>query len=678
MTQTKAERLAAVHARAAARFDAIWNAVKDERKQCLEDRRFYSIAGAQWEGDDGYAEQFANAPRFEINKTHEAVVAIFSDYRKNRITVDFRPKDKAADPETAESLDGLYRADEEECGAQEAYDNAFEEGVGGGMGAWRLRACYEDEEDPENDYQRIRIEPIYDADQSVFFDLDAKRQDKRDARHAFLISSMSPDAFTEQYGREPSSFGDVQTNFEWFQPEVVFVAEYYEIEEEAVTKRYFRHAVIEEERVEIDADPELLEKLALEGWTESRTRKVKRPRVHKYIISGAEVLEDEGRIAGKSIPIVPYYGKRWFVNNIERCAGKVRWAKDPARLYNAEVSALAEISGMAQHERPILTPEQVRGHETSWAEGNIKRSPYQLVNPIYNEDGTLAQLGPVGKVEPATVPQALAALIQIAGQDIAELTGANQQLESVPANTSAQAIESVHSRADDKNFIYLDNMAKAMKRCGEIWREMAADLYVEEGREMPVLDHEGEKGSITLAEPALDKDGREILRNDFTRGRFDVVVDVGPASTTRRDATVRSLVNMAQSAANDPELQNVLISTALVNMDGEGIGEVQDWIRARLVRQGVLKPTDEEAAAMQEEAANAQPDPQAEVLKAAAEQAASEARKNDAQAEEIIAKAGLTEAKTLTELAGIAAGTEQELIQRAALVTNGLPAQPLQ
>jgi len=31
------------------RFDEIQSAVKDEREQCLKDRRFYSIAGAQWE-----------------------------------------------------------------------------------------------------------------------------------------------------------------------------------------------------------------------------------------------------------------------------------------------------------------------------------------------------------------------------------------------------------------------------------------------------------------------------------------------------------------------------------------------------------------------------------------------------------------------------------------------------
>jgi hypothetical protein len=66
--------------------------------------------------------------------------------------------------------------------ADEAYDNAFEEAVGGGIGAWRLRTVYEDDEDEDNDRQRIMFEPIFDADSSVFFDLNSKRQDKSDAQ----------------------------------------------------------------------------------------------------------------------------------------------------------------------------------------------------------------------------------------------------------------------------------------------------------------------------------------------------------------------------------------------------------------------------------------------------------------------------------------------------------------
>jgi hypothetical protein len=90
--------------------------------------------------------------------------------------------------------------------ADEAYDNAFEEAVGGGFGAWRLRNEYEDEYDDEDDRQRIRIEPIYDADSTVFFDLNAKRQDKSDARSCYVLTAMTREAYQDQYDDDPASW----------------------------------------------------------------------------------------------------------------------------------------------------------------------------------------------------------------------------------------------------------------------------------------------------------------------------------------------------------------------------------------------------------------------------------------------------------------------------------------
>nr|MCH9811946.1 hypothetical protein [bacterium] len=56
---------------------------------------------------------------------------------------------------------------------------------------------------------------------------------------------------------------------------------------------------------DFDNDPELENTLAAIGTREVRQRKIKRKRVHKYIMSGGKVLEDAGYIAGNCIPIVP-------------------------------------------------------------------------------------------------------------------------------------------------------------------------------------------------------------------------------------------------------------------------------------------------------------------------------------------------------------------------------------
>jgi hypothetical protein len=603
-----------IHARAVKRFDAIWLVQQDERAECLDDRRFYSIRGAQW--DDAWGQQFENAPRIEVNKTHKEIIRIFSDYRDNRISVDFRPDDEATDDETADALDGLYRADFEDCG-QEATDNAFEESVGGGMGAWRLRACYEDESDPDNDYQRINFEPITDADQRVFFDGDAKRQDKADAKFALVLNPMTEEAFKDAY--PDAVYTDFANwpramQFEWHVAETVYVAEYYEVEQKKTKKLTLIHPVNPDDKVLFDPSEEDLADLEAQGWTISATRIVKKPKVTKYIISGAEVLSEEV-IPGPNIPVIVTYGKRWVVDNIERCAGHTRYAKDPQRVYNAQVSQLAEIASISPLEKPIFDPAQVAGLETQWAEGNIKRHPYSLARALRNEDGSIATAGQIGTVSPPTVPAALAALIQLSGQDIDALTGASDQSEQVPANVSAQAIQLVHNRADAKTFIYLDNFSKAVRRSGEVWLGMCSELYVEEGRKMQAVDQNGGRDFVALAQPTLTKDKRQIIANDFQNGKFRVLVDVGPSSQSRRDATVQSLVGMA-GVIQDQELQGVLTSVALMNMDGEGLDDVQKWIRRKLVGQGVVTPTDEEKLEMQQEQQSAPPDPTAELVAA--------------------------------------------------------------
>ena len=122
---TESERLARVHTDAMAEFDRIQSAVRDERLQSLQDRRFVSIAGAQWEGLWG--DQFANSIMVEVNKTAQGVDKIINDYRANRMIVDFRGVGKGADEKTADTLDGMFRADFYVSKGQQATDNAFEE-----------------------------------------------------------------------------------------------------------------------------------------------------------------------------------------------------------------------------------------------------------------------------------------------------------------------------------------------------------------------------------------------------------------------------------------------------------------------------------------------------------------------------------------------------------------------
>jgi hypothetical protein len=655
-----AERHSKIHAEALREFDEIQEAVRDERLQCLQDRRFYSIAGAQWEGP--LEDQFANKPRFEFNKVHLAVIRIFNEYRNNRITVDFTPKDGSADDGLADTCDGLYRADEKACTADEAYDNCFEEGVGGGMGAWRLRACYEDEEDEDDTRQRVVIEPIFDADSCVFFNLDAKRQDKADARRAYVLTPYSPGGYKAEWGDDPASWPkDIhQSEFDWCTPDIVWVCEHYRIEEETEIVRFFRGIDEDAEdmkvtQAQIDRDPDLLDQLQATGFREVRQKKLKRRVVHKYILSGGGILEDCGRIAGRCIPIVPYYAKRWVVDGVERCMGHVRLAKDAQRLTNMLLSWLAEMSARFDIEKPIFSPEQVAGHALMWAQDNVEKFPYLLANALKDTDGNPipGTSAPQAYTKAPNIPPAMAALVQIATQALTDLLGNQQQGEQIQPNLSGKAVELIQNRLDMQVFIYMSNLAKTMKRSGEVWLSMMKDVVVEKSRRMKTVDSNGEAGSVVMNQPAYDpEEQREYLDNDLSRATFEVDVDVGPSSSSRRAATVRALTGM-MSITQDPETLQVLNGLAMMNMEGEGISEARDFFRAKLVRMGVVKPTDEEREELAAEKANQKPDPQQQYLQQAAIAEAAKAEKDRAGAIETLASAELKRAQTTKTLAEV-------------------------
>jgi hypothetical protein len=670
--QTKEQRLAEIHAEAMAEFDNIQSALRDERLQCLQDRRFYSIAGSQWEGPLG--EQFENKPKFEVNKIHLAVLRIFNEYRNNRISVDFVSKDGAKNEKLSDVCDGLYRADEQDSGAEEAYDNAFEEAVGGGFGAWRLRAEYEDDEDPEDERQRIRIEPIFDADSSVFFDLNARRQDKADAKRCYVLTAMTREAYAVEYGDDPASWPKeiYQHEFDWLTPDVVYVAEYYRVEETSETVRIFEGLDGQEVRYrdsELLADEALEATLLATGFKEVRQKRVKRRRVHKYILNGARVLDDLGYIAGKCIPIVPVYGKRWFIDNIERCMGHVRLAKDAQRLKNMQLSKLGEISALSSVEKPILTPEQVAGHQVMWSEDNIKNYPYLLINPITDANGQMAISGPVAYTRPPAIPPAMAALLQITEQDMQDILGNQGDAEKIVSNISGKAVELIQNKLDMQTFIYMSNMAKAVKRSGEIWLSMAQDIFVESGRKMKTIGSQGEVDSVELLRPSVDEEsGETIYENDLSEAKFDVAVDVGPSSSSRRSATVRALTGM-MAITQDPETMQVLGAMAMMNMEGEGISDVRDFFRRKLIMLGVVQPTKAEMEEMMQAKANQPEDPNSIFLQAAAEEAVAKAAKARADTIETVAAAELKRAQTVETMSKVSGAEQDQAIK--ALQTMG-------
>lgn len=598
------------------RFDRAYSPQQDVREKCVEATRFARVPGGQWEGATAAGtkldDQFEKYPKFEINKVATELNRIISEYRNNRITVKFRPGDREASEELANKLNGLFRADYEETDGGEACDNAFDDAATGGFGCFRLTSMLVNEYDPMDERQRIAIEPVYDPSRSVWFDPDAKKYDKSDALWAFCMYSLSPEKYESEYGKTPPSSLDTTTitswEYDWFEPEVVYIAKYYEVRKESVDVISYQQPITGEiATYDSDQIEDIEDELADAGFVEVARRSVKRRRVYVSVVDGENFLEKPRRIPGEHIPLIPVYGKRWFIDDIERVEGHIAKAMDPQRLYNLQVSMLADTASQDPGQIPIVGMEQIRGLEKHWEARNKKRPAFLPLREVKDKAGNIISgATPAGYTQPAVMNQALAALLQQTSADIQEVTGGSQAMQQMPSNVAQETVNNLMNRADMASFIYLDNMAKSLKRAGEVWLSMAREVYGSD-REVRVVNEDGTDDIALMNAQVVDRQtGNLVALNDLSTGRYDVTVDVGPSYTARRDATVSVLTNVLSTMLPNDPMRPVIQGIILDNTDGEGLDDFKEFNRKQLLISGAVKPRNEEEAKMVAQAQQAQ------------------------------------------------------------------------
>lgn len=684
-----AETLEKKHERVMLRFDRAYSPQQDVREKCVEATRFARVPGGQWEGATAAGtkldDQFEKYPKFEINKVATELNRIISEYRNNRITVKFRPGDREASEELANKLNGLFRADYEETDGGEACDNAFDDAATGGFGCFRLTSMLVNEYDPMDERQRIAIEPVYDPSRSVWFDPDAKKYDKSDALWAFCMYSLSPEKYEAEYGKTPPSSLDTTTitswEYDWFAPEVVYIAKYYEVRKESVDVISYQQPITGEiATYDSDQIEDIEDELADAGFVEVARRSVKRRRVYVSVVDGENFLEKPSRIPGEHIPLIPVYGKRWFIDDIERVEGHIAKAMDPQRLYNLQVSMLADSAAQDPGQVPVFSPEQVRGLEKHWENRNKKRPAFLVARPLMDKQGNPLGGAAPGSFTPAPqLSPAIATMLQLTSADIQEVTGGSQAMQQMPSNISQETVSNLMNRSDMASFIYLDNMAKSLKRAGEVWLSMAREVYGSD-REVRVVNEDGTDDIALMNAQIVDRQtGNVVALNDLSTGRYDVTVDVGPSYTARRDATVSALTQVLQTMLPQDPMRPVIQGIILDNLDGEGMDDFKEFNRKQLLTTGAVKPRnqkEQEIVQQAQMAAQNQPDPNMVLAQAQMVAAQAEAQKAQNETAQVQIKAfsaqqdaQLSQAQVVKTLVD-AKATDAKSVQDALKVLN--------
>ena len=562
---------------------------EDQRDKANEDMRFVGVTGGMWEGF--LDNQFQDRTKLEFDTISNHLNRFIGQWNLNRIGVDFRPDDAKTSDEDGELLNGMYRADYLDGSGKLSVDNAVDEVATCGMGHFKLAAKFEDEGDPENDLQRIEWRPIYNSFNTVFWDSAAKRIDKRDARRVTVLTQFTPDSFEDAYpGKDPVSAYTPDTreffNFESDRVHIVYIATRYEIVKKKKFVYKYSNAVTNQIEIFNEEDHELVkDELRVDEHRKFlNKRKVTTQEIWKSTFSGAEFLEKRQRIPGMWLPIVAIYGYRSYVDGVEWYYGLVRKLKDAARLFNMQVSQLAENSATAGQEVPIFDPDQMPGPiADTWADKNNK--PYLLAKALRDKDGQLIHSGPIGYSQPPRLDGSTEKLMAIVPAYIESVTGGAPQ-ETIDPKVSGKAIRAIQKRQDLNTQVINDNIANSIAWSGEIYQSMASEIYNVK-RMVRTVGIDGTDGRQDLLKVVLDdQTGRMIQANNLRGKKFRVYADIGPQYETMREEKVEDLKGIIELMANVPGGETYIppmLSTMIDNMVGPGMKALK-----KLNRQNML------------------------------------------------------------------------------------------
>jgi hypothetical protein len=579
-TDTESEFIAKVKER----FKEAQDWENENRLLHVEDTRFEN--GRQWSEEEILDR--GNRPTLTINKTAAAVKQIVNDSKQNRFSIKVRPVDDTDDVETAKILTGLIRNIETSSNARDAYDLAHQQAVTGGYGYFRILTDYED-----NSFdQVVKIERMINP-LSVYMDPEAKKADRSDAEWVIISDEMSKEAFEEAYPEAHAS--SVETgrgdDKEWTSVDKVRVAEIYEVMYEKRKLVYVGpkegtdavaavSALSPEEAAQItpmvhktmhvgsgkgQLSEEMYERLDSIGFI-AKDREVEARKIVWHKISGSAILEGPTDVVGKYIPIVPVLGEEVWIEGKCHLRSAIRHAKDPQRLYNWSRSNAVETIALAPRQPWILTKEQIEGHEEQWNSAYREAKPYLVVNET--PSGSVPQ-----RLQPSMPDAGALREAMQAADDIKATTGIYDASLGARGNeTSGRAIRERKTQGDISNLTFSDNLKRGIEHCARILIDIIPKIYDTE-RVVRLLNVDGSEGWVKINVPD-PMTGR--LVNDISIGRYDVVVNAGPAYNTKRLEAADGMIQLIQAA---PQYAPIIVPRLAKNLDFPEAAEIGEEMK---------------------------------------------------------------------------------------------------
>lgn len=518
------------------RFRQCCDYSSDIRAEMLDDIRFFK--GDQWNSLIMKERTDDRRPALTVNKLPTYVSQVVNSLRRSRPSIKIRPVDSVTDIKTADVINGLIRHIMSNNDVKSAMDTALEYAVMCGQGYLRLRTDYCNENSFDQEVIIDRIEnPL-----SVYFPFNlCKRADLSDAPYCFIRTSMSKDEFKRQYGEKAmdeveswtsKSIGDSN----WTEENMVWLAEYYTVDEKEETLYLLSNGVKTMDKDEVD-------QWETQGVTVIKERKTTTRKITWRLMSEQTILEEE-EFPSKYIPVIPCFGWEICLDGKKYYQSLIRHAKDPQRFYNYLKSMEAETLALAPRTTWLIAEGQAEGYENDWKVANLKNLAYLTYRPVTFQGQPVP---PPSRIEPPNIPTAAVNAMREASDDIKSVTGIfDASLGAQGNEQSGRAIIARQQQGDNATYHFSDNLVRAVHLMGKILVDLLPKVY-DTPRAVRILGEDMAESVIVVNQMYYDENRGENVLYDVTAGEYDVIVDVSPDYASRRIETAENLTNIIQA-----------------------------------------------------------------------------------------------------------------------------------
>lgn len=335
--------------------------------------------------------------------------------------------------------------------------------------------------------------------------------------------------------------------------------------------------------------------------------------IRHWICTATEILSKNGlkgeEFPGKYIPIVLLTGERTNIEGKTYIKSLIRDAKDAQKILNYWVTAAAEMVALAPKSPWLGTVKQFQGFEDEYATSNIENHPFLR----YNVDPDAP--GPPIRNQPGQPPTALFTQISVAEAHLKSVIGMfNADVGAGGSEQTGSAVRARQTPGDVGTFRYMDNLSRCIAFGGKIINDMISEVY-DTARDVRLRHFDGTDSYVpinTTVGDAIDlatshpdkfkkldivrltnaarKYGRDAKFNDFSIGKYDAIVTVGPSYTTQRQESAAAILSLVNSM---PQQMAIGADILVKNMDFKGAEELSDRLKKTLPP-GLIEPREGE------------------------------------------------------------------------------------